>query len=125
MPKAKYKIKWTVHQAETGLAGISRHRAWPDAEVFFPGDEEGQPIASISCDDAYYPPHVKTGNHVPLKLRITVWHSPEDWDEKGHFSWVRFRKEFATLQEAKDFLKDVAKNHSEKFGILFDFNGKD
>ena len=89
------KIKWRVNQYQQWHG-----RDWPDADY-----ADGSTAASISCEDDYYPPKVKTGNHKPLTINFAD-HSTTPW------RWRRLTKQAATLAEAKAlFAAFLAKNH--------------
>lgn len=102
------KIIWKVRPAPTGRYRSFEKRGWPDAEY-----EDGQPAASVSCEDDYIPRDVKTGHHRELTVRIA------DYSEKPVWGWKRLKKRFATLQEAKEivpiFLKQYPNFVPEKY----------
>ena len=94
------KYKWKVQPIPTGRYRSFEHRGFPEAEY-----ENGETAALILCDDEYYPPDVKIGNHKPLKLRITV-HSVIPW------KWMTVKGEFKTLKEAKNKFDELIKKYS-------------
>ena len=96
--KTAPKIKWKVN------AYVQWHgRAWPDAEY-----ADGSPAASITCVDDYHISKVKSGNHQPLTLNFADY-------SFTHWKWRRFKKQFATLAEAKAFFSAYLAEHHETF----------
>lgn len=93
------KIKWKVQPAPTGRYRSFKQRGWPIADY-----ENGKYCASISCDDSYDPRDVKAGTHGELTLSIAD-HSQTPWKRRTA------SKRFKTLQEAKDALPELLKNH--------------
>ncbi len=95
------KYKWRVQPEPTGRYRSFEKRGWPDAHYC---DETESPCADIICEEEYVPRDVKSGDHPPLTLRIAD-HSQKPW------KWVRARKQFNTLTEAKEGLKAILKAH--------------
>ena len=91
------KVKWRVQQR----FDIWHPRGWPDAEY-----ADGSIAASITCEDGYHPPNVKTGDHKPLTIQFADY-STIPW------RWKRLTKQAATLAEAKAmFAAFLAKYHA-------------
>ena len=101
------KYTWKVQPAPTGKYRSFSLRGWPHAQT-----EDEHNIASIECADDYVPSQVKKGNHQLLTMRIRTRSTanPET------FVWLKFNRQFATLQEAKDaFEKYVTENPEHDF----------
>ncbi len=99
----KLKIVWRVSDPPTGMYRSFHHRSWPTASI------NGAPAFSISCEDSYYPPYVKTGKHKPLFLLVADWRQPHS------FTWKRFKKGFANLKEVKKFAEEWANKNPDTF----------
>ena len=97
------KIKWKVAEAPTGRYRSFEKRGWPVAIY-----ESGHYAGYISCADEYYPANVKTGQHAPLTIGLYDYSQ----GSQNRKSW-RFKKEFATLAEAKEGLIDALKKHPD------------
>lgn len=91
------KLKWKVDPLPTGKFRSFQTRGWPSA--VHAGTEHM--AARIDCDDAYKPAKVKTGEHRPLRVRITEWFDPAERGTRAAFEWRTLAGEFATLKEAK------------------------
>src|ERR1700761_336972 len=93
--------KWQVQEAPTGRYRSFHRRGWPHASYV----TDGSALARIECDDDYYAPRVKAGNHAPLKLFFANYNV--DPVKDGGFKWLKVKGEFATLDEAKAQLDKV------------------
>lgn len=83
-------LKWQVGSVPTGRYRSFQRRTWPKAYL------DGKIVAAITCDDEYYPPSVREGNHAPLNVFIYDY-SQGSIERKMR----KLVKTFATLQEAK------------------------
>lgn len=99
--KLNLKIKWIVSTAPTGKYRSFECREWPSAEY-----EDGSPMAFITCEDEYYYPNVKIGDHKELILHVCDY-SQEPWKRRT------LTKRFKTLQDAKKGLIEFFTNHPE------------
>lgn len=91
------KLKWKVAEKPTGLYRSFSSRGWPTAYY-----EGGHPAASISCEDAYVPARVRSGNHSELTVQIA------DWSTQGRgFEWRTLKQRCSTLDEAKAFAESA------------------
>ena len=103
------EIKWKMADEPTGKFKAFSKRGWPMGYY-----SDGKPALSISCEDAYRPANVKTGDHGPLIVRIAQHHTdPAVKAEKGAFTWRKLKSEFKTLDEAKKAGEKAVKNHPE------------
>lgn len=98
------KIKWKVSEVPNGFYRSFSKRGWPY------GDINDEPAFYIGCEEAYVPSNARTGNHMALKLSFA------DHRQKTFgYTWMTFKKRFATLQEAKDFAQGFADRNPEIF----------
>ena len=102
------KIKWKVSPVPTGRYRSFEVRAWPTAD--YVGDYAA---TTILCEKEYVPADVKTGNHPPLTLLIAKWYTKEERGDKAAFDWVRIKRKFPTLKEAKKFAGEFLNRHPE------------
>ena len=103
--KKKLKLKWRVCEKATGLAAIGYHRGWPSGGI---GEDS---IISLHCEDSYFPPDVREGNHGPIKILIT------DRRALGPgFKWVSLKKRASTLEEAKELAQDFVNSNPRFIG---------
>jgi len=100
------KLIWRVQPEPTGRYRSFEHRGWPSAH--WKGEQE-RAAAYIGCKDEYVPKHVKAGTHAPLTVRIARWHTREG--QGPTFQWMRVLRQFATLEEAKDFAAQFLAAH--------------
>jgi len=102
------KIKWKVDPVPTGRFRSFSTRAWPDAEY-----ENGDTAAHIICEKEYVPADVRSGNYPPLTLRVAKWYTKEERGDRAAFEWMRFKRKFTTLKEAKQFAGEWLNRHPE------------
>lgn len=101
-------IKWKVTPVPTGRYRAFGKRDWPSAEY-----ENGDPAATIRCEKKYVPADARSGNHPPLTLLVAKWYRKEERGDRAAFDWLKFRKKFATLKEAKKFAEEFLNHHNE------------
>ncbi len=95
------RIKWKVGEAPTGRFRSFQHRSWPSAEY-----PSGELAGYIGCEDSYKFSLVETGRHSPLNVYVSVYSG------KQHKNF-RFKRQFATLAEAKAALEAFIVSHPE------------
>jgi len=96
------KYAWKVQSAPTGRYRSFERRGWPSAET-----PDGDTIAMLACKDEYTPYRVRTGDHAPIRLMIRV---PKG---NGQWGWGTFQHDFASMDEAKEFLKNYLARHPD------------
>jgi len=106
------KLVWRVSPKPTGQYRSFEQRGWPFAAWIDSGGES-HPACHIICEDGYYPPDVKIGNHKPLKIRVM------DYRERSHGGncpWTAkmTKAEFKTLDEAKAWFKEHGSKYAPK-----------
>lgn len=98
------KLKWKVSDVSTGPYRTFFKRGWPSATL------NGEMAFSIRCEDDYVPSLIKTGEHAELILSYT-----DRRDKKFGWTWMTFKKRFATIQEVKEFAQGFADRNPHIF----------
>lgn len=105
----KFKLVWKVGTVPTGRYRSFQHRNWPQA--FYDGDE-GRLAVYITCEDAYRPAVVKTGQHKPLEVWVYDYSACKDSLQRERRTRKMNRK-FTTLAEVKTVMNKFLSEHSE------------
>ena len=100
-------LYWRVEPRETGPGRTLRLRGWPMA--FLRTNE--LPAFRVQCETPYTQAAALSGRHAPLRLLYA------DYSQHAisGFTWRRFVKPFATMQEVKSFAESYVHRHPEKF----------
>lgn len=99
----KAKLKWRVQEAPTGPYRSFHPRGWPSANY---KNERQDMCGDIWCDDNYTPFRAKSGQHQPLRVRISDY-------SVIPFKWLTLKARFKTLAEAKTALAAFIEAHPE------------
>lgn len=84
------KLKWFVESAPTGKFRSFQKRGWPYALNV----ESDKVAVMLYCDDDYFPPKVKTGDHGPITIHVRRL-------VDGKLKTYVLRQKATTLPEAK------------------------
>ncbi|WP_414611798.1 hypothetical protein [Stenotrophomonas muris] len=103
-----FSLKWRVQPAPTGRWKSFEKRGWPTAD--FAGTDIC--AARIDCDDSYNPRNAKEFLHSPLSVYVAKYNHDRS-NGQGAFNWVRIKRTFSSVTEAKDAAAEAIRQHPE------------
>lgn len=106
------KLKWKVGSKLTGQYRSFSHRAWPHAEV------NGHSAFYIACADSYDARLVERKLHGPLTVYVAKYVNPAERKEKGHWQWLKFKRQFDSLDDAKEAAEAFWKTRGDFFKYM-------
>jgi len=99
------KLKWKVQSVPTERYRSFERRGWPNAWA-----NNGQLMASLICEDEYYPPNVRIGSHE----KLIAWVYDYSQGVQQRKRW-RLKETFTTLAEAKTAVVKCLEAHPHFF----------